>query len=258
MLNNKMKTQQKQVKHTKWSENLYKKAKERHNYIKVGSKRGNLYLSGAERRWKEEQYYNIIYSPDFRVVGSIDNIKNLLKSLGKTDVEIMNYVNKSYSKENHKTYMKESYEKELEELNNYKNKVKLDKTNVVYKFTLDDLDFLTNNLKQAVSDTKLLNSTVNKLPKRKGGRKVRTLKQRIEDLAPQKVLDVSNMDPKTMTGIRVINKPGNNSKKFGSDKIPVVSSNLENYKFALENIEGLSYSVPDLLLEYNNLLKRGM
>ena len=53
------------------------------------------------------------------------------------------------------------------------------------------------------------------------------------------VLDVSNMDPHTLTNINIIDPPteSENEDKLGDDELDIVSDNLEQYANALTILE---------------------
>ena len=72
------------------------------------------------------------------------------------------------------------------------------------------------------------------------GEQFKTLSELLDYVHNQgMVLDVSNMDPHTLTNINIIDPPteSENEDKLGDDELDIVSDNLEQYANALTILE---------------------
>ena len=262
-------SRQKVKKGMNWSQEMADKAAREHKYIKIGPKSGTLYLSGAPKRWEDPEYRNLLYIPyPLRIVGQPQNINKLFNMMQLNENQRQMYLNTAYTSNNYNTSKKQQFERELEELNAYKEANKRAKKNT--KFTLDDLDQLVGSLKNAEKQKRASKGKKTKRGKRKvkGKRSPKEVTRRGKNLSDRlvslmnenqrlpsnkkaKVLDVSKMNPETMTGIKKIDAVGPTSKKVGVQGVPIVSSVPEYYSMALRNVKDVVPNYKDFIEAYN-------
>jgi hypothetical protein len=247
-----------------WSDKKLKTNQDKHQYSKVGAgETGHLSLSGAVKRWTVADKNGVshagdIYLPDFRVVGTQENLTYMLQLLGYDNNQIDAILAQGYSASNYNTSMKSQFDNELQQYRQYKEGVKVTKgEGKAPNFILSDLDSLVNAVVGAPASKRPAGT-----PKtgRGGAGRVKSIAVKLQEarnfvnkagVAEPKVLDVSAYDPMTGKGIKSIKKPGANSKKLGFADLEIISSSPTNYALAVRSLNlpnGESY-----INEYNRI-----
>lgn len=225
-----------QPKGMKWSQDALKKAQDKHQYIKVGTKAGTLTISGAPGRWKKAATSTDVYVPAFRVVGKPADILALLTSpaVGYKVSDVQDHIATAYSAQNYKGTHKENFDAEVRAYKAYRklvdSKVKAGPT-----VTLRQLPYFVNNLKGAKEVARASSTTTTTSPGR--GSRVKPIADRLA--AVQKtgqVLDVSNMNIATGTNIKASKLPGATSKKIQVPGLAIVSSDPAKYAHVVKQL----------------------
>lgn len=205
-----------------WTEEKMRKAQQNHYYIKVGPQGGTLTLSGAKSRWSKPEHAGDVYVPSLRIVGT----PNAIRALFPGDNRIEEHLAQAYSKSNHTTTMKNQYEREIAAHEQYRKAKKSQPS--PGSSLLARLDYFVENLSKATEVAKAVS------PRRSGARSPRQGKpliERIRSLKPDRVLNVSKLDPATLKDARAIKKPKNpaRSKFKGVDGFPMVADTPEHF-----------------------------
>ena len=227
----------------KWSPEALQKAQESHQYIKVGPKPGFLVLSGAPNRWKKPESRGEVYVPSLRVAGQPAAIRQLFTSLGFGNV-IDQHLAAAYTAENIGTTMAGQFEQETEQYRTHKQGRDAQKKTTGPDVSLADLSYFVEELPRATTVARTATSpraAGATSPRVGGGRgrvgRVEPLAKRLADArAKGKVLDVSKMDVNKGTGIKMIARPGANSKKVGVEGLEIVSSDPALYAAAVRQL----------------------
>jgi len=250
----------------RWERSQAQKAVEGHFYFKVGEKGGQLLLSGAPGRWRKPEYAGYIYIPTLRLAGNPEEIRSVLQSQGMQSNQVEDYINSAYTSQNYSVSvnqggLKEHYDNEVNQYLTFKNSQTTQKgVSDGPTVSLEMLAYLVDNLPQATTGKtstrpKLSGQTRVTSPVKRSGRKI-SLTTRLQQLQPNKVLDVSNMKDEG-TGIKSIDKPGPGSKKIGLPEWPIVSSHADKYSLALELLGIPSDQMHTYMQRFNQLAQQG-
>src|SRR5680860_1078584 len=125
----------------RWSADAAAKAKENHQYIKVGPKSGFLLLSGAPARWKKPETSGEIYVPSLRVAGQPAAIRQLFLSLGVPANVVEQHLAASYNAGNFEAAMGANFNAETDAYYGFKKQRDLVKGATGPTVTLDDLSY---------------------------------------------------------------------------------------------------------------------
>ena len=208
----------------KWSEEHGKKALEGHYYIKVGDKSpGHLFLSGAPRYWGTHPDFVYVPSP-YRVAGSRANLSGLFRELGYSEADINRILASGYTSQNYQSTMKASFDDEVAQLETYKGGV-VKKAPAITLAELAAGQITFHGEKPARKPRAKAVTTggpggagapaeASSSPGRGGARGPKvSIRERLDALAPGKVLDLSNMKDDG-TNIKTMDAPGPKSKKL--------------------------------------------
>ena len=240
----------------KWDQAAANKAKENHQYIKIGPKPGYLLLSGAPGRWRKPETAGDVYVPSLRVAGNPAVIRQLFIGLGVPAASIDQHLAQSYTAANFETTMKAAFDAEKAAYDQYKkakdaNKAVAGGPDV----TLAELDYFVSELGKATTVAKTTAGSPKAAgsPRGRAGR-VQDLSKRLADAAVKgKVLDVSKMDLAKGTGAKMIANPGPNSKKVGVAGLAIVSSDPARFAAAVRQL-GAQYE--PYVAQYNAAVAR--
>lgn len=209
----------------------------------VGS--GFLRLSGAPRFWEKNP--NQIYNLNYRLTGTLEDIRAVLKEANIPDDAIEeSFRTSNITKNNYTTTMKSAFEKEIADAE-FAQKRKAAESETP-ELTLDDLEDILRGTLQITPGAIGLGKTTRRATKttspRTSGRGPKSaLLERLNSL-PQTgfVLDVSSIAPDG-TGIKKMKEPtkGGKSKKVGVEGLKIVSNNYRAYNQAIELL-GPDYS----------------
>jgi len=188
---------------------------------------------------------DIIFNLDTRLAGYIDTFDELLAiedvNTYLQENNITNILDNSITYENYNNIMLDKYKKEVDEYNKWKR--------AVIKYNINNKGLLLSNLITLFTPE----TTIDKKTKFKEFNKTRKfLNRKIEQvlLKPNKVLDVSEIDSYgdhvvTISSTSTLKKPF----KFGSPKLPIVSSDFQRYKYSLGLISNMP-KLTDIDIEY--------
>ena len=234
----------------RWTSEMMERAKGGHFYYKIGDKSGQLYLSGAGARWKKPEYSRYIYIPSLRIAGNPEDLKTLLQSINASDKEIKDYFSNSYTSQNISVPVKnggmhEKYEAEVLEYSRFREtQSSVKDTSTGPTISLNMLNGLLGVIQQAEAVRTVRTKPVQAAgsgssgggsASKRPGRRV-PLSQRISNLRQGQVLDVTGMRDDG-TGAKIIAQPGIGSGKMGCTLISgIVSSNLETFRVALQQL----------------------
>lgn len=234
------------------NDEMINRAREGSYYIKLGNKGGTLTVTGAPGYWQRDGNQNVIYIPSMRIAGTPEDITQVLRTnYNASDADIQQYISSGFTSQNYNVPAEqggkaEEFDQEVEEYKKFRqnkeNQKQADIVNgrVPRPLELSDLDWIIPGLPEATTakSSGAGRRTPSKTKPTSGaakGAKAGGLAQRIQQLAPGKVLDVSNMN-ESGTGIKTINQPGQGSKKFGVQGLPIVSSDATNFERALTEL----------------------
>ena len=243
------------------TDEMISRAREGHYYNKVGTRPGQLQLSGAAVRWRKPEFSTYVYVPDFRIAGQPDEVRQVLQSLKKTPSQVEQLLQSGYSIQSlQRPQVEAAYKKELDALEEYK-KSQLSKRSDSPTRSgpqLDDLQALMTDLdkvqtvrsvRPARQEPAASDKSAASAGPRRSGRRV-PLQSRLDKLKEGQVLDVSNMKPEG-TGAKMIAAPGESSSKVGCKSHRVVSSDAATFQRALEMLELSADQVQQCLSEWH-------
>lgn len=203
---------------------------------------GTLVLSGAPRRWEKEHPNDIYIAGPYRIVGTLEELRNYFKSQkgAWTEDRLQEAVTKyGITKENYQTTMANIYNNEMEILKQINEIQKdTDKKKNVNPFDLHDLKSAHAAIKgnaTTVRSSRKVATASNQNGDTRPSTKIRAtdnMETRINNArSNQKIVDVSGWDPKDTKykGVKMIKPPGEKSRKIIVDGLPLASSNLTNY-----------------------------
>lgn len=215
----------------KWTREAAMKAAEKGQFIRVSATSlGKRFLSGAKRSWasNDPNLNQTVFSTQYRISGTPDNIRTALKYAGVSDEEINNVLANAITRDNYQTTMKNAYDQEISGYQNIKGNKPM-----TQGYELSQIIWFAQNLKKAqvVTKTGEQRGAVGS----KGSRGGQSIAEKIRNLGPDRVIDVSNMDTNTGKSYTTIARPkSNKGGKIGTDRIPIVSNNINNYIRALQ------------------------
>lgn len=241
------------------------KAKEGHYYNKVGQKKSGsqLFLTGTAKKWPKTGT-EIVYAPLIRVAGTIEDIKDVMESNDFPQEDVDAVLNSLYTVENYSVPesqggVKERFDDEFEECLKYKktvnqNKPKKVKT-VLSRTEVDRLLDKASEYKLAEKD-KVPKGTGNPSNK-KGGFQPKPIKDRLKDLKPGKLLDVSKMNANG-SNVKPADPPNvtARTKRIHVQGTPLLSSSEENFVQALKLLEYSASDIEKFRKQYNDLSKQ--
>lgn len=217
----------------KWSAASAKNAAEKGSFIRVGGNTiSRRYLSGAARSWQKDDSEDI-YHTGYRITGTPEDVRTALTYAGVSSSDIDKVLKSSITRHNFETSMKETYNQELAKHDDKKGEKPVDNN-----YSWNDIVFFAKNIKDVSYQSK---PGVEKKGVSTGP--TETLAEKLAKLTEGKVLDVSQMDPETGKGARTIKKPTTDkSRKFGTERVPIISSDPNLYSRALQFAYGDSAS----------------
>lgn len=216
----------------RWTQDAAGKAAAKGAFLRVGGAQvTKRFLSGSKRSWTSTKpdEYRTIFSTDLRITGTPEAVTTALSLAGLTQEQIQEVLARSITRDNFNTTMAAVYNNEIA---NYE-AIKQQKP-VPEGYEWDQLIWFGQNIKSAVIATKTgeQRGTVAS-PGRAGAGE--SISEKLNKLAPGKVLDVSNMDLNTGRGVRTVTAPKTErSGKYSSGKIPIISNNIDKYIRALQ------------------------
>ena len=216
-----------------WNNNLATKARERLEFIHVGSKSGKWVLSGAQDKWSkpDAEISGTVYSLSHRVAGTPSNITTALRYANVSEDEIRQVINNSISQHNvaYEPY-KSQFENEINSRISYK-----EQESQKPSFEWEQILWFAENIQFAQMQTKTNENRAPAVSRKK--KENNSLEVAISSLQGEQVIDVSNIDTATGSGRRTLkNRPKDG--KYGADGIPIVSNDLNRYIYALEKAYG--------------------
>ena len=222
----------------KWTPEQAKKAAEHNKYIRVGGEKiGSRFLSGAKRSWDnaDPEENRTVFQPQLRISGTPENIRYALTYAGFSNEQIDEFLNNVITKDNANTTMRNVV---LEELARRQSSGSA-KPSAKPFYDLNQIIWFADHVKSAIISNSVgqQKGTVSS-PGRAGASE--SLAEKIANLKPGKVLDVSGMDLTTGKGVRTVNIPKTNrSGKYGAVvngvyHAPIISNNFEAYRRAIE------------------------
>lgn len=227
----------------KWSQKAADDAYDKANFIHVGGETvTRRTLSGAAKKWENPTSVdrdNIFLLDNYRITGTPQAVTYALRAAGKTDGEIQQAINNQIDRNNYNVPqaqggMAEIYDEELKRYEQLKgSRSPTEGYNVKQIIWFGTPEVLKNA--RAVSKSGEQKGEVT------GGRKEtrKSLSDRARSLAAGKVLDVSSFDPLTGTGATTKNQTKKSRTGAAkSSRLPIQSTNLENYISALRLIYG--------------------
>ena len=239
----------------RWSQEQANKAAQEHKYIKVGAKPGHLLLSGGPARWKKPETAGDVYVSSLRVAGNPATIRQLFIGLGVPAADIDRHLAAAYTAQNYQAGLKAQYDGEVAAYKQWKQQRDVQKKATGGPtVTLDQLQYFVDHL-QGAAPVAAARATGAGSPRATGSPRVTRVKALAERLADAnakgKVLDVSKMNVAKGTGIKMINRPGPNSKKVGVAGLSIVSSDPAMYAHAVRQL-GAQYE--PYVNQYNALV----
>ena len=216
-----------------WNNNLATKARERLEFIHVGSKSGKWVLSGAQDKWTkpDAEISGTVYSISHRVAGTPSNITTSLRYANVSEDEIRQVITNSISQHNVGFEpFKSQFENEINNRISYK-----EQESQKPSFEWEQILWFAENLQFAQMQTKTNENRAPAVARKK--KENNSLEVAISSLQDGQVIDVSNIDTATGSGRRTLkNRP--KEGKYGADGIPIVSNDLNRYIYALEKAYG--------------------
>jgi hypothetical protein len=237
----------------RWTQDAANKAAQNHQYIKIGTKPGHLLLSGAPGRWKKPETAGDVYVPSLRVAGNPAMIRQLFIGLGVPAGTIDQHLANAYTAQNYQGAMKANFDREVAAYKAYKSSKDAEKKDSGGpSVNLSQLQYFVDQLQSA--STVARTTTGSPRAASPGGRatRVKALATRLADATSKgKVLDVSKYDTAKGTGIKMIARPGPNSKKIGVPGLDIVSSDAGLYAAAVRQL-GAQYE--PFINQYNSMV----
>ena len=234
----------------RWSQEDAQKAAEKHAFIRVGGKNVTYrYISGAVRSWNSDKpdEQSTLFNRQYRITGTPEKITEALTHAGLTSAQISRVLTESISADNVQTpAFTRAYQEELDALTSHRKTTS--STDTQTTFTIAQLISLGERVKD---------STIVR-PTKVGGKSTPTagtlrgpsLKERLETLGTDKVLDVSNMDRQTGKNVRSVARPkSSRGGKFLSQTVPIVSNDLDRFISAVQLVYGSSSGHEDAIAE---------
>lgn len=201
---------------------------------------GTLKITGAKAKWAGEGGEDIVYNVEYRLVGTRDQIRNVLKNSNLDEAEINRTMREDLiTKQNFEGEKAEQYEELIEQTTRVREEKKLEAAEEGPEYSLEDLAMIVSQLgikAGAVGVGKgVARPTKGKAaasPRARGPK--RSLADRIKDLPQGYVLDVTGITPEGK-GVKSKEAPkaGGKSKRVGVPGLPIISSNYADYATAI-------------------------
>lgn len=223
----------------RWTQEDAQKALAKHAFIRVGGKNVTYrYISGALRSWNSDKpdEQSTLFNLQHRITGTPEKITEALTYAGFTPAQISQVLASSIGATNVETQTTANlaFKKECETLESHRKTATATETQSSY--TVAQLISLGDRVRDStiVRPTKVSKSTPTA-----GTLRGPSLKERLDTLGAEKVLDVSNMDRLTGKNVRSVHRPkSSRGGKFLSQDVPIVSNNLGNFVSAVGLIYG--------------------
>ena len=203
-------------------------------YMRVGSKKGPLLISGAEKKFVEDPSF--IYVPMFHVAGPVDEVKTWLKENQSDDSKVA--LETSYSAKSIKSKkIGEAFQQEVKETIESRNSVSVARS----EMKKIDLTVLTKLLKMYDQGRKNRDTETEKVEK-----KPKDIKSRIKLISKEdKVLEVSKMKEDGSGTSKVTFSDKSKKKRLSQQK-----SSLLYYVIYNPTSEGVADGVQNFLSMY--------
>lgn len=226
----------------RWSEEARNRAAEKHSFIRVtevpSKPLAYRHLSGAARKWTSDDpnENSSIFHLGTRITGTPTAVVAALRGAKMSDAEIQKVLDNSITANNYQTTMAAAYQNEIAA-----HKRAREAADKPIGYNLDAINWFSDNIQLATvakkSGYQKSTATATARPASSIGE---MLVQKIKALREGKVLDVSGLNLLSGKGTRSAPKPGQQSRsgKFGSDRLKMVSNDLEKYRRAVEFIYG--------------------
>lgn len=216
----------------RWSPEEAQKALAKRAFIRVGGKNATQrYISGALRSWNSEdpEEKSTIFNIQYRITGTPQKVTEALSHAGLSAAQITAAIKESITAENVKTVeYARLYAEEHEALEALRKAAAPAEPETT--FSLAQLITLGSNVRDSV----IVRQVAKPSTPSAAGTRGPSLKDRLEGLASDKVLDVSNMDRETGKSVRTVNRPkSSRGGKYLSEHLPLVSNNLDNFVAAV-------------------------
>lgn len=216
----------------RWSADAAEKARTKGAFLRVGGPQvTRRYLSGVKRSWtsaKPEENQTIFHT-GYRITGTPDAIRTALQYAGVPHDQIEDVIATAITRDNYETTKAQEVADELA----LHAQAKIDKP-AVEGYDFNQILWFSQNIKSAVISTKTGEQKGAVTTPGRGGAGD-TLFDKIRKLGQGKVLDVSNMDINTGKGVRSIPAPKTyKSGKYGTDRVPIISNDLNKYIRAIQ------------------------
>ena len=229
-----------------WTEGKQQAAEKGQYYIKIGDKRGNLRLTGAEKKWKESPNY--VYVPSLRVAGFPADIEAVFEDLGVSADKVRQHIARGYTASSAAGPLKAEFEaevavvkaaakKEKKEVVAYAGPSIAQYAEMVDKATVEGGRAPARGRSKSPKKAKSPGRPKSKSPKKakskspkarkspaKGKKQARPLADKLAALSEGKVMDVSGLHVDG-SGAKAINAPGPKSKKVQAGGYRIVSDN---------------------------------
>lgn len=191
-----------------------------------------------------ENNTNVIFLTKYRIAGLVDDIYDFLEVIGIDENDKI--IDEIFSKRF------DGNESDEESINVYnKEVINYQKW---YQKTFKNLSLNGDSIDELVGEKKDYEKKSNIVAPVVTPKKGFDLAKRLEELPEDKVLDVSKMD-NTGKGARATVIP-KKSKKIMVPELPIISDNIETYKYALEMLPGGINEYEDILNKFRKLLTK--
>jgi hypothetical protein len=243
----------------KWSAQNAQKAAENNAFIRVGGDKTvtRRFLSGAERSWQklnDPREANTVFSLEYRITGTPEDIRRALQLAGVTQQDIQAVLANAVTRDNYKTTKANEYNMETDRHKASKES----KSENGGQYDLKQILWFAQNLKNAQIETSTGGQRLSVAGGRGGGG---SIQEKVMNVGPGKIIDVSGMDLVTGKGIKTGNWPKTGkSGKAWAGNIPIMSNDPARYRRAIELVYG-----PEGLTKYGqqidvvtNALQGGM
>jgi hypothetical protein len=227
----------------RWSQKTAEKAAEKNAFIRVGGQTVSLrHLSGAKRKWSsvDPAENGSIFHTGYRITGTPAAVAQALRYAGVAEDAIQQVLATAITPQNYQTTMAGEYDAEI--ARHQAAKARAEQEKPVTGYDWNQIQWFADNIKHAVFATKTGEQKGAVGSPGRAGRAAagESLREKIDRLPAGKVLDVSNMDVNTGKGVRTIPKPGPRAKsgKTGTDRVPIISNDINKYVAAIRRAYG--------------------
>jgi hypothetical protein len=221
-----------------WKRDAATKARDAGKFLYVGGKDiTKRALSGSPRYWNstDPAEQSIIYNTTYRITGTPANVAQALRFRNFTEAEIQAALADAITKDNFATTKLQAWTDEL----NWAKAAAAKKPVKENPYTLKDYVWFAQHLSDAKILTKATGAANAPAAAAAGKRRRQNLADRVKGLAAGKVLDVSAIDYATGDGaVSRIPTVKPRTGKYGTQRIPFISNNVQNYQRAIELVYG--------------------